>query len=785
MSLAPETFSQHNDVDAAARLRRFREVCLRDGLRPVALGISLIYFVVAGLFAIGGAEATTTPLSLLAAATAAASLLAWQVLGERRISSAGAHPIAAGLVALVLCNLLFQFFLESSSVDTTLIALFIVGVGCLFLSPRWLAAMLLAVNLLAGFVGMVSFARVDWIKFLFVQLGATALAVSIFALRSRTLVRMELARARDERNKAELESALRQVCQSEARFRMLSESVPVGIFQVDTEGFCTYTNTRWQAIVGRAPFGDGRFPWHHALHVSDRQEAAEALNVARQNGMGLHGIYRLNDFHGEQRWAELNINAVATDSGISYVGALEDITERKQSEDHLTTYAHDLRAAKESQERNTARLAQLVDELEVAKRRAEVSTRSKSEFLANMSHEIRTPMTAILGYTELLIERAQTDREALLWLETIKRNGDHLLQVINDILDISKIEAGKLPIARVRCSPVELVREVRSLMLVRAREKQLPLIATFEGPVPESILTDPTRLRQILINLVANAVKFTSQGSVEIITRLVRRENAPQHGAAPEEAQSLLEFDVVDTGIGLSPEQIAILFQPFTQGDTSMSRRFGGTGLGLTISKRLAVMLDGSIEVQSQLAQGSCFRVTIATGSLAGVRMLDRPDEQLPPQPETAASAADRAKNLKLPVGCRILLAEDGADNQRLISYLLKASGATVEVAENGRAACEVASNAAREGRPFDVVLMDMQMPVLDGYGATRELRAAGYEGSIVALTAHAMRGDRERCLAAGCDDYAAKPINRELLMDVIRRQIASKPQGSTADATA
>jgi CheY-like chemotaxis protein len=304
------------------------------------------------------------------------------------------------------------------------------------------------------------------------------------------------------------------------------------------------------------------------------------------------------------------------------------------------------------------------------------------------------------------------------------------------------------------------VAEVASLMRVRAQAKGLPLALEFEREIPEVIQTDPTRLRQILVNVLANAIKFTETGEVRLITRLVRAAGEPQ-----------LEFDVVDTGIGMSAEQVARLFQPFTQADASTTRQFGGTGLGLAISKRLAELLSGNIAVvKTQPGVGTRFRIAVATGPLEGVRMIEDPASAATiireAQTQTASVSASPLN------GCRILLAEDGPDNQRLISHLLKRAGAWVAVVENGQLAVEAALAAQGEGRPFDVILMDMQMPVLDGYTATSRLRELGYKLPIVALTAHAMQGDRAQCLKAGCDDYATKPIERGKLIEALLRQV-------------
>jgi len=431
------------------------------------------------------------------------------------------------------------------------------------------------------------------------------------------------------------------------------------------------------------------------------------------------------------------------------VEQLQDITEQKRVQEELKNTI----AALETANRN----------LEELNRIAESATRAKSEFLANMSHEIRTPMTAILGFAELLLgepglEQAPPERrEAIL---TIQRNGNYLLELINDILDLSKIEAGKLDIERIACSPTQILGDVVSLMRVRANAKNLALRLQYVGGIPETIHSDPVRLRQILINLISNAIKFTEVGEVRVVARLVRRLGKP----------ALFQIDVIDTGIGLTEEQVSRLFKPFSQADSSTTRKFGGTGLGLTISKRLAEMLGGDIILSSAPGKGSTFSVTVEAGDLEGVRLLEWPSEAAVSVKTAAPDKTPPAPRLD----GRILLAEDGPDNQRLIAFVLRKAGARVTVAENGQIAHDEALAARDRGEPYDLILMDMQMPVMDGYTATTKLREAGYTGPIVALTAHAMEGDELKCRAAGCDGYLTKPIDRPKFLQAIAQILQS-----------
>jgi signal transduction histidine kinase/DNA-binding response OmpR family regulator len=434
-----------------------------------------------------------------------------------------------------------------------------------------------------------------------------------------------------------------------------------------------------------------------------------------------------------------------------------------------------LRQSKEEAENYVAALESANHALEASNQLAESANCAKSEFLANMSHEIRTPMTAILGYADLMLDE-NVGRTAREHVAVIKRNGEHLLGLISDILDLSKIETGKLQVEPIRCSPVQLVAEVVSLMRAQAAAKQLKLKTELAGPLPETVLTDPLRLRQVLVNLVGNAIKFTDQGEVRLAVRL----NADRGCLS-------LCFDVTDTGIGMNEEQVGKLFKPFSQVDSSSTRKFSGTGLGLCISKHLAEALGGDIEVRSNPGKGSTFIVTINPGPLDGIQMIPNAQESLLDRPPTTTAAIPD----KIVLHGRILLAEDGLDNQQLICMLLRRAGADVTAVENGQLAVEAAMSAREAGEPFNVILMDMQMPVMDGYTATQQLRKRGYTGPIVALTAHAMAEDCQKCLDAGCDDYLAKPIDWQKLLATVAPWAArgqtqnDSPDSSTSESQA
>ena len=382
--------------------------------------------------------------------------------------------------------------------------------------------------------------------------------------------------------------------------------------------------------------------------------------------------------------------------------------------------------------RNSTRVERELVQLQQA---AESASHSKSLFLANMSHEIRTPLTAVIGYAETLQEESLSQAESNECVNTILRNGKHLLNVINDILDLSKIEANKLDVELISVSLLNVVNEVESVMEHTARGKGLALDVDFKFPIPGTIASDPTKLKQVLLNLLSNSIKFTENGSVTLSCEF----NAPT---------SHLIFTVADTGIGMSQEVIERIFSPFAQADASTTRKFGGTGLGLTISRQLAKMLGGDLVCTSEPGKGSKFVLTIYAGWIEEADLIYA-------LPDDVARNNKEELTKNVCVQGNVLIAEDSPDIQALVSMYLRRAGADVVAVDNGKLAVEAAMQD-----DFDLILMDMQMPVMDGIQATEWLRSTGYDGKIVALTANAMKEEKDRYIAAGINGFLAKPLD-------------------------
>jgi PAS domain S-box-containing protein len=534
---------------------------------------------------------------------------------------------------------------------------------------------------------------------------------------------------RVEQRTCELAAANAMLRAAEIEFRAAFETSGIGKAHCDfNTGRFLRVNEKLAEITGYDCDELLAMDFEQLVHPDDRPHHQEMVRQMISEGSSQYNQeQRFLGKDGRVVWAHVTAMVVRaeTDGPTRVYMVIENITQRKNTEAELNANAERLRHAIAS---------------------AEATTRAKSQFLANMSHEIRAPMTAIMGYAELLLEPEQSDDQRKDRINVIQKNGEHLLMLINDILDLSKIEAGEMQVERLPCSPARILNDVLSIMRVRAAEKALQLEVSIEGKIPETISSDPTRLKQILLNLVDNAIKFTDAGCVRIVVRFDQTKGHPH-----------ICFEVSDTGPGIDEGTIKRLFLPFTQLDASTTRRFGGTGLGLAITQQLANMLGGEVRVRSVVNGGSTFIAEVATGDMAGVALIDGPlesichDEPLahPDQP--------------LPIlHGRILLAEDDRDNQQLLAHYLRRAGAEVMIADDGQAACDA---MRRSTQPFDLVLMDIQMPKLDGYAATSQLRREGYKMPIIALTAHAMAEDREKCLAAGYTDHLPKPLLRAQLL--------------------
>lgn len=396
---------------------------------------------------------------------------------------------------------------------------------------------------------------------------------------------------------------------------------------------------------------------------------------------------------------------------------------------------------------------ELVKELQESRDTADHASSSKSEFLANMSHEIRTPIGAILGFTELLKNEDNSRDENLRYTRIVERNSQHLLSIIDDILDLSKAEANRMSVEDISFSLIEFLADFSAVMDFKAKEKRIQFSLHIAGSIPERIVSDPVRLKQILSNVVGNAIKFTHVGEVELKVSFDSK---------------VLVFQVKDTGLGISAEQAANLFQPFSQADTSTTRKFGGTGLGLVLSRRLSEVLGGDLELtESAVGKGSTFTIRMEPRLEPDVRMVG--EEALTfgavaPKPKSPSRSL---QNLK------VLLVEDSPDNQTLFSLYLRSTGAQVDIVSDGRQGVERALE-----KHFDVILMDIQMPEMDGHAATCALREKEYAGPIIALTAHAMNEERTRCFQSGFNDYLTKPIAKGDLIAVLSRYMPRRDHG-------
>ena len=527
------------------------------------------------------------------------------------------------------------------------------------------------------------------------------------------------------------------------RVRNAFDNLAEGVLVLDPQGDIVLANRAFGAVAGLEPNAlvgrsAARLPWRirgDGQGAGGRLPWADAL----ADGQPHHGrVLSLPGADGRQRSFVVNCQPIGDGGRLAGVlVSLEDVTELEEKE----------------------------LELRVARDAAQAASVAKSEFLANMSHEIRTPMNAILGFTELLRRgRGQRPEEASRFLDIIHGSGRHLLDLINDILDLSKVEAGHLEVERLPCAVHQVVLEVARVMQVKATEKGIGLRVDLQAPLPAQIATDPGRLRQVITNLVGNAIKFTASGEVRIEVRMRDgRDGGP------------LCIDVVDSGIGIPADRLEAIFEPFTQAESSTTRRFGGTGLGLTISRRFARALGGDIVASSRPGAGSVFHVTLDAGDLAGARWLDA--AALAAAGDAAADAGAGATRWRFPAR-RVLVVDDGAENREFVRLVLEEVGLVVVQACDGQAAIE----AVERERP-DLVLMDMQMPVMDGATATRRLRERGSTLPILALTANAMKGFEAEIEAAGFSGHLTKPVDIERLLAALAERLGGERIGASAAA--
>jgi PAS domain S-box-containing protein len=508
-----------------------------------------------------------------------------------------------------------------------------------------------------------------------------------------------------------------ELSRSETRFQALADNMSQLAWMANRKGTIYWYNKRWYEYTGTNSVQMFEQGWEFLLHPDHAERVLNNLAQCFEQGADWEDTFPLLGADGEYTWFLSRALPIHNEAGeiTQWFGSSTDITQIVEKEDQL----------------QLARIA------------AESASKSRGEFLANMSHEIRTPMTAIMGHADLLSE-SLTDPNDMKSLETIRRNGKFLLQIINDILDLSRIDAGKLPIERTRVSLSELLGEIHSLLDVRAVEKGIEFRIEIDGKIPKFIETDPVRFRQIVINLVSNAIKFTDAGSITVVCRHL-----------PE--QTSLELKVKDTGVGISETTLANLFQPFVQADSSSTRAYEGTGLGLAISRRLAIALGGDISVESVLGAGSTFTVLTQIGDCRNEEMIDQIDVVIIAQ--TPPPTLEKFEGT-------VLVVDDRRDIRFIVQSLIEKAGGKVMTAANGLEAVNLLlSHDPALAQEIDLVLMDMQMPIMDGYTAVAKLREGGFRKPIIALTANAMKEDRDRCLECGCDDYATKPLDGPTLI--------------------
>lgn len=528
----------------------------------------------------------------------------------------------------------------------------------------------------------------------------------------------------------ERRAAEERLRQSEEMFRTLSASAPVGIFLVNAKAECIYVNEKWVEMSGISKEDAIGGLWPRALHPDDQEETLRLWYETSSRGEVFERSFRFSGVNDSVIWADLIAKPFfgpeKTPQG--YVGIIQDVTQREKTEERLREAA----------------------------KTAEAASRAKSEFLANMSHEIRTPMNGILGMTELVLE-TKLDPEQRECLTMAKSSADALLTLINDILDYSKIEAGKLEIEAIEFQLADTLSETMKTLRLKAHQKGLELAYDIQSDVPAALLGDPGRLRQIIVNLVGNALKFTERGEVILHVRVDSR---TIDGV-------LLRFTVADTGIGIPPDKQATIFEAFTQADGSMTRTYGGTGLGLTISSRLVGFMNGNIWVESELGNGSRFHFTIRFG------IQDTPTRNRVP------------RDIAILRDMNVLIVDDNATNQQILLKMLRNWQTVPKAVESGARAITTLQEAQRLGKFFPLILLDAHMPEMDGFTLADHIKKnPNWEtATIMMLSSAGQRGDAKRCRELGVAAYLTKPIGQEELLEAILNALGTTPARQIAPA--
>jgi PAS domain S-box-containing protein len=689
---------------------------VRDSLRPLSFWLGILLLILAS--ADVARRITTHGIGLTAVEFVfpAALLVLYLFLGKSHvpIQSANAFATLIGFITLAACFTPPDFL--TNQFESWGIAMVMVGAGCFILSPFWLGLLLTVALSAWTAITLIAAPRSNWASVALMLFSAAFLSVMIQRIRFHALQRAERSA-----------EALR--C-SEERFRKLVENSTDALALLSETGLILYTGPSTERVLGLRPEELLGRSGLDLVHPEDSDATRQSLlESVRSPRVPIYHECRFLRKQGDWIWVEAFVTNLLNEPSVGAVVInFRDVSERRHAE----------------------------LELRRAMVAAEAANRAKSQFLANMSHEIRTPMNGVLGMTDLLLS-TDLDTEQRDYASLVKSSASSLLSVIDDILDFSKIEAGKVEFQAIEFQLRASIELALQILTLRASEKKLELTCDIKPEVPEAVVGDPYRLRQIVINLVGNAIKFTEHGEVGLEVAVDRWSNDQAH----------LHFVVRDTGIGIPREKQKTIFEAFSQADGSTARKFGGTGLGLTICSRLVETMGGRIWVESAEGKGSEFHFTACLAVAKGAGPLENANAISECQlgPLSARDSTVRDKIL------HILLADDNAVNLKLALRLLEKQGYCVTVATNGR---EVL--AAHDREEFDLVLMDVQMPEMDGFEATTAIRAreicTGRHLPIIAMTAHAMQGDHERCLSAGMDDYISKPIDSKELFESIASKI-------------